>query len=422
MKAQNSHEVTVLFLGDLAAFYLSLVVAVIFRAGRWPGLEPFLALALPFSYLFLAWFIVFFVSDLYGKQTTMARRRLPSVVFNAQLVNSVLAVLFFYLIPYFGVTPKTILFVCLILSFLFIVWWRRFLFFKIYRGHRENVLFLCHGKEVAELMDEFRSNQKYNIKVLNSDDPKAKDKATLIVFNEYDQPRENDLLYYRLIFSGTRFASLSELYEEVFDRVAIGVIEERWFLENISNRPKPYYDFIKRSFDLAVAVILGLISLVVYPLVWLAIKLDDRGSVFFAQTRVGRGGQIFKIWKFRTMKDNQVTRVGKWLRQSRLDELPQLWSVICGEQSLVGPRPEQPDYVSQYSREIKFYDVRHLIAPGLSGWAQIYQENHPHFQVGVEATIEKLSYDLYYLKNRSLWLDLKISLKTLNILARRKGI
>jgi len=424
MKVQSPREILLLFIGDLVSFYLSLAFALFIRSGKWPNLEQFLVLAIPFSFLFLAWIVVFFASDLYGKQTAIARRRLGSVVFNAQLVNTLLAILFFYFIPYFGVAPKTILFICLILSFGLVILWRRFLFVRFYRGRKENVLFLCRGPEAKELEAEFKGNSKYNIKILSQDlaPEQISKQATLVVIDDYDSRPEDEQAYYRMIFSGVRFVTVADLYEEVFDRVAIRTINERWFLENISNRPKPYYNFLKRVFDIALASILGLISLVFYPFVWILIKLGDGGPVFFTQERVGRNNRIFLIYKFRSMKGDKITRIGNFLRRTRIDELPQLLSVISGHQSLVGPRPEKPDYVEEYSKAIKFYDIRHIIAPGLSGWAQIYQEDHPHFTASVEQTREKLSYDLYYVKNRSLWLDIKIALKTLNILARRKGI
>lgn len=424
MKVQSPREIFLLFFGDILSFYLALLLAQFVRVQKWPSLAGFTDLAVPFSFLFLAWIAVFFISDLYGKQTAISRRRMPRVVFNAQIINSVLGVIFFYFIPYFGVTPKTILFICLIFSFILVVLWRRFLFLKAYHGRRERVLFLSRGKEVDELKEEFNSNSKYNIRVIDGDNSDSQKKqATLIVIDGYDGKNgDDDEAYYRLIFSGVRFVSVADLYEEVFDRVAINAISERWFLENISNRPKPYYDFLKRGLDLLVAGLLAVVTLIFYPIVWLMIKMDDGGPLFYTQDRVGKNGRIFKIYKFRSMRGEEVTRVGNILRKSRLDELPQLWSVLAGVQSMVGPRPERPEYVNEYRQKIKFYDIRHIIPPGLSGWAQIYQENHPHFNIGIAETRDKLSYDLYYIKNRGLWLDIKIALKTINTLIRRKGI
>jgi lipopolysaccharide/colanic/teichoic acid biosynthesis glycosyltransferase len=166
----------------------------------------------------------------------------------------------------------------------------------------------------------------------------------------------------------------------------------------------------------------------------LAIKLDSNGPIFIVQERVGRKSKPIKIFKFRTMtandngvysngkSENKVTDVGAFLRTSRLDELPQLWNVVRGELSLIGPRPELPSLVAQYEKDIPYYGIRHLTKPGLSGWAQIYHDNHPHHGLAVEQTTEKLSYDLYYLKNRSFVLDVTIAIKTIKKLLSRSGI
>jgi lipopolysaccharide/colanic/teichoic acid biosynthesis glycosyltransferase len=121
-------------------------------------------------------------------------------------------------------------------------------------------------------------------------------------------------------------------------------------------------------------------------------------------------------------KENKVTKVGNFLRKTRIDELPQLWNVLLGDISLIGPRPELPTGVAIYDKEIPYYNIRHLIKPGLSGWAQTHQENHPHHGPEVSLTKEKLTYDIYYIKNRSFWLDVKIALKTIKSLLSRSGI
>ena len=119
---------------------------------------------------------------------------------------------------------------------------------------------------------------------------------------------------------------------------------------------------------------------------------------------------------------SEITRVGKFLRKLRIDELPQLLNVLRGDLSLIGPRPELPELVRVYEKEIPYYNIRHLIKPGLSGWAQLYHENHPHYRANVSETKVKLSYDLYYIKNRSFFLDLKIALKTIKVLLSRSGV
>ncbi|MEI6494809.1 MAG: sugar transferase, partial [bacterium] len=236
--------------------------------------------------------------------------------------------------------------------------------------------------------------------------------------------------YYQLIFHGVNFISIYSLYEELFGRIPVSLLKERWFVENISNRPKPFYDFFKRIMDFVVALVLGVISLVVYPFVWLAIKADDGGTVFIMQERVGQNGFLIKTYKFRSMSrnetdlrqtgSNQITRVGKVIRKTRIDELPQLWSVVRGDLSLIGPRPELPSGVEIYKEKVPYFDARHLIKPGLSGWAQIYGE-HAHHATDTEATVNKLSYDLYYVKNRSLWIDVAVALRTIKIMLSMAG-
>jgi lipopolysaccharide/colanic/teichoic acid biosynthesis glycosyltransferase len=192
------------------------------------------------------------------------------------------------------------------------------------------------------------------------------------------------------------------------------------------------YDFLKRVMDIIIGAVLGIVSLILYPLVILAIKLEDGGEILSFQKRVGMNNKIITIVKFRTMTvandnaewgngKNKVTRVGALLRKSRIDELPQLWNVLKGDVSLIGPRPEFERPVKEYSEKIPYYNTRHLIKPGLSGWAQLYHERHPHHGVDIEETKNKLSYDLYYIKNRSFMLDLEVALKTIRTLLSRTG-
>jgi lipopolysaccharide/colanic/teichoic acid biosynthesis glycosyltransferase len=243
---------------------------------------------------------------------------------------------------------------------------------------------------------------------------------------------------YSLIFSGVQVVDAGRLYESVFDRIPLSMIKERWLVVNAGGTvgTRRAYEILKRLMDIVVASIVGIFSLLIYPFVYLAIKLDDKGEVFIIQERIGKNGKIIRIAKFRSMTASdggayhgnggrsqlKVTRVGKFIRMTRIDELPQLWSVIKGELSLIGPRPELPALVDVYQKEIPYYNTRHLIKPGLSGWAQIYHRAHPHHAIAVDDTRDKLSYDLYYVKNRSLTLDIKIALQTIKSILSRQGV
>jgi lipopolysaccharide/colanic/teichoic acid biosynthesis glycosyltransferase len=237
---------------------------------------------------------------------------------------------------------------------------------------------------------------------------------------------------YPLLFNDVRFVDFRQMYEEAFDRIPVSTLGHTWFLENVSTVPIFVYDSLKRAMDLAAACCAGLISLPIYPFVIVAIKLDDRGPVFIAQQRVGKNARTFTLYKFRSMsfndagnqtvvRTNRVTRVGGLLRQTRIDELPQLWNVLKGDLSLIGPRPEMPSLAAEYEKSIPYYAARHLIKPGLSGWAQIYHKDPPKVSVDIGRTAMKLSYDLYYIKSRSLMMDIVIALKTVKVLLQRSG-
>ena len=175
---------------------------------------------------------------------------------------------------------------------------------------------------------------------------------------------------------------------------------------------------LKRGIDFVLTLATLPIWLVLCAAIWVAVKLDSAGPAIYAQRRVGLNGETFTLYKFRTMvtdaekngpqfaseNDDRLTRAGRWLRRIRLDELPQLWNVLKGDLSLVGPRPERPEFTDVYERSIPFYAYRHLIRGGVTGWAQVSYG----YADGDADTIEKLTYDLYYLKHMSPWLDLQI--------------
>ena len=307
------------------------------------------------------------------------------------------------------------------------------------------------GDDITDLFKEITGNARYNLDFKEHVIPTAsrqettdaisravnETKSSIIVADLRNPIIEASMPFlYSLIFSGTKIIDASKLYEAVFDRIPLSMVGERWLIENsntaLGNRR--IYDTFKRVMDIVVSIVCGLISLVFYPFVWIAIKIEDSGPIFVRQNRTGKNGKLIEIIKFRSMSGNDdgkygfsgdtkhiVTRVGKFIRSSRIDELPQFWNVIKGDLSLIGPRPEFPSLGLIYEKEIPYYSVRYLVKPGLSGWAQIYHQAHPHHAVATEETRDKLSYDLYYIKNRSLILDLKIALRTLQVFLKRVG-
>ncbi len=216
--------------------------------------------------------------------------------------------------------------------------------------------------------------------------------------------------------AGSRVRLFTSIYEEHTGRIPMVHLAEGWELSQPVQRSG--YAPVKRLIDIIVTVVLAPIWLILGAVVWITVKIDSRGPAMYHQTRVGRNGRTFTLHKFRTMtndaeehgpqfavvNDTRVTRVGKFLRKSRLDEIPQLWNVIRGDLSLVGPRPERPVFVEEFERTIPFYGSRHLIRPGVTGWAQV---NYGYADDEAE-TVEKLTYDLYYVKHSTVWLDLHV--------------
>ncbi len=450
MSIVPKREYLVLLAGDVLTFGIALWVTLVLRNLEAPSRETFMLHLVPFTILFALWVLVFFMAGLYARYTRPRRARLPQVIFYTQTLNVVLAALFFFLIPYFGIAPKTVLAIYLLVSSLFIFLWRVFAFPLVRPKERTKAVLIGSGAEVMALMDEVNQDDRYPFffeRTLDTDhaeDHEAiqqlcrvieEDDVAIIVADLAHPIMHSALPFiYTAAFSKRRFAfiDIEDLYEDVFERTALPLLRYRSVLENLI--APAGYDTLKRAVDICLAGIVGLVSLVFYPFVALAIKIDDGGPIFVVQDRIGQFQKTIRIIKFRSMSGNdggnyggngktklKVTRVGKWLRILRIDELPQLWNVLRGDLSFVGPRPELPALVGHYSARIPFYDARHLVKPGLTGWAQLNHHAHPHHGADVEETKNKLSYDMYHLKNRSLLLDIYIMFQTARVVLFERG-
>lgn len=440
-----------LFLGDIFVLAFAFFLALVVRNAAIPdiaALSLYLPVLLPLSVL---WIFTFFIAGLYDKRVFVFEKKLPSIILNAQIANSLIAVIFFYTFAsYLTISPKTIIILYLIISTVLLFLWRVLGSTFIGVKRQEHAILIGEGEEMQALKEEVNAHKRYNLEFASSVDLKQIDgidfKTEIInlIYSENISSVVIDLRnekseaiipsLYNLIFSGVRFYDMYKVYEEVFGRIPLSLIKYSWFLENISSTSRAGYDILKRTMDIAIGSVLFVVSLPFYLFVTIAIKIEDGGNIFILQERVGQNNRLINIRKFRSMTGNdqgdygakgvtelRVTNVGRFLRVTRIDELPQLWNVLKGDISLIGPRPELPKLVALYEKEIPYYSVRHLVKPGLSGWAQIYHENHPHHGTEVLATREKLSYDLYYIKNRSLILDIMIALKTIKTLLSRSG-
>lgn len=433
-----------LFVGDLAAFALSLYLTLWLRHSALPSavtLAPYIA---PFSFLFALWTLVFYSAGLYGKRLALFTSRVPDAVIKTQAANILLAALFFFLIPVFGIAPKTILFLYLVVSLALILLWRLALYPRVSLPRsRERAALIALGPEADELYREVNGNNRYGIKFV-ARPALAALRDHMAFLRELEQSRPALLIvnathpmvapltpiidHLTRIERRCQLASFEELYEEVFDRIPLSRLGQVWFLENVASADTTVYAVMKRGVDVVGALAMAAVTILLVPFIALANALERPGPLFITQERFGRYGVPFKAYKFRSMEknlaasgewthegENRITRVGAFLRRTSLDEFPQFMNVLIGELSLVGPRSDILGLGRRLAEALPYYEARYLVLPGITGWAQINQQYEPGkvSPQSVEETKTRLAYDFYYLKHRSLGLDIVIALKTI---------
>jgi len=444
----------ILLLGDIVVLYLSLLLTLFIRYGTDFDVSRWNQHFWSFTIIYLLWLIVFYVAGLY--ELTLARNNVAfySTLGRGLIINAGLAIAFFYFIPYFGITPKTNLFLTLTaFTILFTFWRQAYNHLLKISSLTNNVLVIGENgrsKEINQIKKIIKDNPQLGYRITKQISPRKiqtpfdllematqKNIKTIItaINPHYDSKLVQSL--YQCLPLKINFSDLPSFYEKILGKVPISSIGEIWFLENLTESQKNFYETVKRVLDMLGSFILGLISLPFYPLVILIIKIDSSGPIFIKQRRIGHDGQIFTLYKFRTMyatakdgssepdgkpiyaqiNDPRVTRIGNVLRKTRLDEFPQLWNILISQMSFIGPRPERIEFVQQCEKETPYYQIRHIVKPGLTGWAQV------NFRYGasVKDSIEKLQYELYYIKHRSSILDLSIILRTIKIVLKGGG-
>lgn len=449
-----------LLLGDVACLYLGLVLALVTRYGQWPPKDLGWLVA-PMGSLFLMGTIIMFIVGLYDLGQAKNSWNFYKKVLASTAAWTAFSIIYFYINPRLsGPTPKTILFLNTLFGFGLLALWRavynKFVSAEILKT---KIIFAGVMPETLEL-----------IKLIQSQPQRGYETAGIIVGQGEGWPEEFNHIphgesfaalgnaskevglivvsprlatdqnlakeLYSELFHQITITTLAKLYEQLLGRIPPFTFSEAWFLNNLNEQQKKIYDRFRIILDYLGAVILGVVFVVTFPFVALAIKLSSPGPLFFIHERVGRMGQTFKIYKYRSMKaikddgsaeadgpqfaalnDSRITVVGKFLRSTRLDEVPQFINILKNEMGLIGPRPERPEFVAQLTAAMPFYSLRHVIKPGLTGWAQI----HKSYYGNLEENLKKLEYDLYYIKNRGPLSDLAIVLRTINILVRMIG-
>jgi len=436
----------ILFLGDLALYISSIFIlwatdlyirqmdSVFINDYIW-GFTTFLPL----------FFMVFYIFDLYADEVTMNGITLLKGSINASVVSALLAFLWLHKFRVFFYVRSILSFVIFaFIIFILLSLWRR-LYFKLFAQRRTILpaILITQSDTISEIENEIANRPFCGISITRRFNIKKESISTL------QQVLEKESTQYLIVdddcFHDSKvvhevFCSLplkidiirlSSFLENLCHSVFIKHIGEHWFIDNLFDSRKRIHDKMKSLTDrlLAFALIILLSPLLIF--VALIVGVTSGFPIIYSQKRVGLLGKEFILYKFRSMKkdaekegaqwasknDSRVTTLGGLLRKSRLDELPQLINILKGEMSFIGPRPERPEFVKKLSLSIPFYNERHLVKPGLTGWAQVSYK----YGMTENDSLIKLQYDLYYIKNRSLVLELAIILKTIRVIIYQSG-
>lgn len=425
-----------LLLGDIVLLYGSLIIALVIR-GRGPLAGELPVHLEPFTFLFVIWLVVFYIAGLYDLTRLKNNFEFLKSLSAGFLISGALGIFFFYLTPVAGITPKTTLLIFLIVFVVLAYYWRYLYNLFISSGTpTSKLLVIGTNKITEELAENLTHNPQLGYEVsfwmregLNDKEFAhlsqiilSKDITSIVIPGHIKKNTAAARTIYKNLGLGIEVLDLAELYEAIFRKVPLEELEEVWFLENLTKQHQLYEQF-KQPVERTVALLLSVLLAPLMALIALAIKLTSRGPAVYTQTRASKNGGVFTLYKFRTMRmhnegplwttteDDRITAVGKILRYTHLDEFPQLWNIVRGDISFIGPRPERKELADYYS-QLPYYEIRHIIKPGLTGWAQL------NFRpsASLEEASEKLKYDIYYVKNRSLILDFFIILKTIKYL------
>ncbi|GAA4883706.1 exopolysaccharide biosynthesis polyprenyl glycosylphosphotransferase [Flaviramulus aquimarinus] len=399
------------------------------------------------------------IFELYDLQKSSKIEKIStSIVFTVSTT-----VLFYFLTPFFTpILPDNrlqILFFYFAILVALILWRLAYINFVVSPRFYKKVLIIGETSNIETIVDAFKSSDpnykivgfvnceinKFEALKFNAIPEYSPDQILEVIKNEsiseiviasYNSEAITSGIYYtliKLLEEGFPIKEYTQVYEEMTQRIPVQFVGKdfyKYFPFSRSNQNKLYL-FFHRFFDIIISVIGLLIGILFLPLFLLGNSIANRGALFYSHKRIGKNGKVFKILKFRTMIKNaektgavwakkgdvRVTPFGKFLRHTRLDEIPQFINILKGEMSLIGPRPERPYFVKELSQMLPFYETRHIVKPGLTGWAQV----KTRYGSSVDDSLLKLQYDLYYIKHRSFLLDINILIKTLSTVIFFRG-
>lgn len=418
--------------GDTLAFWVSFLAMLFIR---FDSSFPRLALAehfLPFTILFAAWLLCFYLFGLYDllniKPTIPYAKRFAL----ALLASAALGVLLFYFVPFFNIAPKTNLLLEIVGFALLSFGARRAVYSLFSKQIRRKAILSGETPYMRELYRLIMENPQLGLCVVSftkdlrqalQNSPDRKDAVLIFEESAGEIPKGEMASLYS---NQAEILDVAEAYERYFYKIPVNYISQSWIVKNLKARKNIAYAFFSRLSDIILSALIFIVSSPFWIAGAISVYFYDRGPIFYAHDRVGLNGKTFRMYKLRSMvteaekngavwakaRDPRITPPGKILRKLHIDEIPQMLNVLKGDLSMVGPRPERPEFVLKLEEKIPYYDLRHVIRPGFTGWAQIKYK----YARSELTSREKFEYDLYYLKNRNIFMDFGIILRTIQII------
>ncbi|MBP6879371.1 MAG: exopolysaccharide biosynthesis polyprenyl glycosylphosphotransferase [Candidatus Pacebacteria bacterium] len=418
----------IVFLGDILTIGLSFFATLIISYPRELS-EQIKIHAYPFIILYLAWIIIIYVFNLYEPNNLKPGIEGAKMIGWSLFTCLVVGIIFFYFIPLYGISPKTNLLINLAIFGVLFILWRRICFRWFSKIYKRKVLIIGDNVFAKYLDNVYRSNPHLGFTSLgitkDSEEAKrriAEENVDSVVLEE----GQNIDLLKDLISQKVTIIPLGSAYQTIFQISPLELVSPSEVISLAEEKDLLIYRFFSRILEIIFSTIILIITLPITIISAIFIMLEDGAPFLYKQSRVGENGRTFLLYKFRSMtrdaekdgakwaekSDSRVTRVGKILRKTHIDEIPQMWNILKGDLALVGPRPERPEFVTMLEKEVPYYFLRHTIKPGFTGWAQVKFR----YARTLDDSRTKFEYDLYYMKNRNIFMDLGIIIKTAQII------
>lgn len=421
-----------IILGDFLSFWVAFSLIIFFRFGSTLFSSSLAIHLLPFTILYISWVLCFYLFGLYDLFAIK-----PTLPYLKQFGIAIIAllsvgILFFYFIPLFGITPKTNLLFQVLGFGIFSFLWRRMIYIIFSKQLTRPAIVCGENIYLDKVIEVINTNPQIGLKLILKTNnikeafEKMKEmKDVVLIFDENNnQISKQDIV--NLYKNDAEVLGVVEAYERYILKIPVDHISESWVIENIKIKKYTIYNFINKITNIVIPLIVLIITSPFLLIGGLFVYLQDKGNIIYTQKRVGLNGKIFNLYKMRSMiidsekngavwtkeNDDRITPIGKIIRKTHIDEIPQMINILNGDMNLIGPRPERPEFVEKLEQSIPYYDLRHIIRPGFTGWAQIKY----HYARTIEDSKEKFEYDFYYTKNRNIFLDFGIIIKTIQII------